>query len=76
MIAVSQLSVVLASSSPRRRDLLALIGISHTIEPADTDESLHHGELPEVYAERFGSITPGERGGVSVPGARAIVPFD
>jgi hypothetical protein len=25
--------------------------------------------LPEVYAERFGSITPGDRGGVVVPGS-------
>ena len=32
--------------------------------------------LPEVYAERFGSITAGERGGVSVPGVRATVPFE
>jgi hypothetical protein len=32
--------------------------------------------LPEVYAERFGSVTPGDRGGVSVLGARAIIPFD
>jgi septum formation protein len=53
MIPVSQLSVILASSSPRRRDLLALVGISHTIKPADTDESLRQGELPEVYAERL-----------------------
>jgi len=32
--------------------------------------------LPEVYAERYGSITPGARGGVSVPGARASIPFE
>lgn len=32
--------------------------------------------LPEVYAERFGSITPGDRGGVSVKGSRATVPFE
>ena len=32
--------------------------------------------LPEVYAERFGSITPGDRGGVVVPGARPTIPFD
>ena len=31
--------------------------------------------LPEVYAERFGSITPGDRGGVTVKGSRATVPF-
>jgi TfdA family taurine catabolism dioxygenase TauD len=32
--------------------------------------------LPEVYAERFGSITPGDRGGVTVRGSRATVPFE
>lgn len=32
--------------------------------------------LPEVYAERFGSITPGNRGGVTVPGAKPTIPFD
>lgn len=32
--------------------------------------------LPEVYAERFGSITPGDRGGIAVTGARATITFD
>jgi len=32
--------------------------------------------LPEVYAERFGSITPGRRGGVAVAGSKATIPFD
>jgi hypothetical protein len=32
--------------------------------------------LPEVYSERFGSIRQGDRGGVSVPGARATIPFE
>jgi hypothetical protein len=32
--------------------------------------------LPEVYAERFGSITPGDRGGVVVAGAKPKIPFD
>jgi Taurine catabolism dioxygenase TauD, TfdA family len=32
--------------------------------------------LPEVYAERFGSVTPGDRGGIAVAGSRATVPFD
>ena len=53
MIPVSQLRVVLASSSPRRRDLLNLVGITHTVQPADIDESLRAGELPEAYAERL-----------------------
>ena len=53
VIRVAELNVVLASSSPRRRDLLSLIGIRHTVSPADTDESLRVGELPEAYAERL-----------------------
>jgi hypothetical protein len=32
--------------------------------------------LPNVYAERFGSVTPGERGGIAVKGSRATIPFD
>jgi hypothetical protein len=32
--------------------------------------------LPEGYAERFGSVTPGDRGGVVVPGAKPTIPFD
>jgi hypothetical protein len=32
--------------------------------------------LPEVFAERFGSITPGDRGGVVVPGSKPVIPFD
>ena len=32
--------------------------------------------LPHVYAERFGSITPGDRGGVTVRGAKPTIPFD
>ena len=32
--------------------------------------------LPEVFAERFGSIAPGDRGGVTVKGSRPAVPFE
>ncbi len=46
--------LVLASASPRRRDLLAQMGIIPTkIYPADLDETSHQGELPRVYAERL-----------------------
>jgi septum formation protein len=44
--------VVLASASPRRRELLALVGIAHTVRPADVDESVHPGEDPVAYVER------------------------
>lgn len=32
--------------------------------------------LPEVFAERFGSTTPGDRGGVVVPDSRPTIPFE
>ena len=32
--------------------------------------------LPEVYAERYSSITPGDRGGVVVPGSKPTIPFE
>lgn len=32
--------------------------------------------LPPVFAERYGSITPGERGGIVVPGIRQVAPLD
>jgi septum formation protein len=45
--------VVLASQSPRRRELLRLVGIMHEVQPADIDESLIDGESPRTYAERL-----------------------
>ena len=45
--------VVLASSSPRRRELLSLIGIAHEVRPADIDERAFPGESPEDYCERL-----------------------
>lgn len=45
--------VVLASSSPRRRELLTLIGLEHEVLPADVDETLMPDEIPWVYAERL-----------------------
>jgi nucleoside triphosphate pyrophosphatase len=45
--------IVLASQSPRRRELLTLIGIPHTVRPADADESVQPGELPAPHAERL-----------------------
>lgn len=45
--------VILASASPRRRELLALIGIAHEVRPADIDESYLDGETPHAHAERL-----------------------
>src|SRR5687768_7313949 len=45
--------VVLASASPRRRELLTLIGIPHTVSPADLDETILPGETPAPHSERL-----------------------
>ena len=45
--------VILASASPRRRELLALIGIAYEVRPADIDESLRPGETPVGHSERL-----------------------
>lgn len=46
--------LILGSASPRRRDLLAQIGVApDAIAPADIDETPRKGELPRRYAERL-----------------------
>jgi septum formation protein len=50
---VSSCKVVLASSSPRRRELLNLIGIAHEGHPANLDESMRPRETPRRHAERL-----------------------
>lgn len=45
--------VILASQSPRRRELLTLIGIPHEVRPADVDESVWPGEAPIPHCERL-----------------------
>lgn len=47
------LEVILASQSPRRRDLLDLIGITHVVRPADIDESILPDEAPIPHCERL-----------------------
>jgi septum formation protein len=45
--------VLLASASPRRRELLNLVGIEHEVRPANIDEQYLAGELPREHAERL-----------------------
>ena len=48
-------SLILASASPRRRELLARLGIvPSSISPADIDETARTNELPRNYATRMG----------------------
>ena len=52
LIGKRTMHIILASASPRRRELLRQIGIDFTIDPADVDERVLPGESPEAYAVR------------------------
>ena len=43
----------LASASPRRRQLLDLIGVPHIVTPADIDETPHPAEAADDYVQRL-----------------------
>jgi septum formation protein len=73
--------VVLASSSPRRRELLALIGIAHEVRPADIDESALPDETAEAHCERLArekalALAAGAGDGALVIGSDTIVVVD
>jgi septum formation protein len=46
-------ALVLASASPRRRELLAALGVDFSVEPADIDERARPGEPADVYVQRL-----------------------
>ncbi|MFL5465447.1 MAG: Maf family protein [Gemmatimonadaceae bacterium] len=50
---MSNCRVVLASGSPRRRQLLELIGITHEVRPPNIDETARPREAPRRHAERL-----------------------
>lgn len=45
--------LILASASPRRRELLAQIAIPHTVHPAHIDETRQPEEAPVAYVQRL-----------------------
>jgi MAF protein len=47
------MKLILASNSPRRRQLLALLGWDFQIVPAEVDESTREGEPPSDYVRRL-----------------------
>jgi len=46
-------TIILASASPRRADLLSWAGLAYEVEPASIDESRRPGEAPVYYARRL-----------------------
>jgi septum formation protein len=50
---MQQLRIILASSSPRRRELIAWMNIPYEVISANIDESLQIGELPINHVRRL-----------------------
>ncbi|HVC34081.1 MAG TPA: Maf family protein [Chloroflexota bacterium] len=75
-------SLVLASTSPRRRELLARLGLPFSVVPMDVPESPLPGESPAQTAERLavakaraGAATLPDHPGVLVVGADTVVVY-
>lgn len=70
--------LILASASPRRRELLAQIGVRHRVQAADVDETVLSGEAAEDYVLRLARAKAGAlpAGDVPVLGADTSVVVD
>ena len=71
--------LVLASASPRRRELLWQIGVPHVVSVADIDESVRAGEAPADYVQRLALAKARgiwQRGSLPVLGADTAVVLD
>jgi len=68
---MSHFEVVLASGSPRRRELLGGIGLKFTVNAPDVDESVHSGESPQAYVQRV-AAEKARVGSTRSPGAVVI----
>jgi septum formation protein len=72
--------LILASASPRRKEMLRLLGLRFSILHSDVDEAPSPGELPEHYALRLSEakarVVADMRPGRWVLGADTIVTID
>jgi len=73
--------LILASASPRRRELLAQIGIAFRVVVADVDETLRPGETPAEYVVRLAhakalEVLQGAGPGLPVLGSDTAVVLD
>lgn len=62
----------LASASPRRRELLLQLGLTHVLLPQDIDESEQPGEAPIAYVRRLARAKA--RAALRDPGCREGLP--
>jgi septum formation protein len=65
--------LILASASPRRRDLLTALGVRFELRPADVDESRGAGETPEAMVLRLAAA---KASAVAAPESAIVVGAD
>lgn len=73
-----EVPVVLASASPRRAEILAMLGIRFAIAPAGVEERRSPGERPRRYVERLArekasAVSPAHRGSLVIAGDTIVV---
>jgi septum formation protein len=68
--------LVLASASPRRKELLERIGVPIEVRPADVDETQRAGEAPLAYVRRVAAAKADAVTGAWVLAADTIVELD
>ena len=72
------LPIVLASASPRRADILTMLGLAFEVAPADVEERRLPDEAPQAYAERLArekalAVSPSRPGALAVAGDTIVV---
>jgi septum formation protein len=65
--------LLLASASPRRREMLERVGLAIEIHPADIDETPLEGEPPDTYVAR---IARGKATAIARPGGLWVLAAD
>ena len=79
-MSVNDHRLILASASPRRRQILAVLGIPYEAIEVDVDETPHLGEAPETLARRL-AVAKADAGAARHPdslvlGADTVVELD
>lgn len=73
------LPLILASGSPRRRELLGRLGLPFVILPSDVDETVPPGMPPEEVArtlarQKAAAVAPGQPGRVVIGADTVVIP--
>jgi septum formation protein len=68
------MTLLLASASPRRAELLRAAGFEFDVQPSHADESVHDGEAAEAYVRRIAEAKA--RGVRSIAGDRVVLAAD